>query len=61
MRVRRRPVPSPRPATERQDASHGQLVRIVTVDGDAIQIELLEGLEAGHRAWLKARNLAPLH
>jgi hypothetical protein len=43
------------------DASHDQLARIVTIDGDAIQIELLEGLYAGHRAWLKARNLAPLH
>jgi hypothetical protein len=43
------------------DARHDQLARIVTIDGDATQIELLEGLYAGHRAWLKARNLAPLH
>ncbi|HZO29722.1 MAG TPA: hypothetical protein VFH48_27405 [Chloroflexota bacterium] len=43
------------------EATHDQPVWIVTVDGDAIQIELLEGLYAGDRAWLKTRNLAPLH
>jgi hypothetical protein len=41
------------------DARHGQAVRIITVDGDAVQVELLEGTYAGRQAWLKARNLSP--
>ena len=42
------------------EASHGQAVWIVAVDGEAIQVELLEGPHEGRRAWLKARNLGPL-
>jgi hypothetical protein len=41
------------------DAAHGQAVRIVTVDGDAVEIELLEGTYAGRRAWVKPRHLVP--
>jgi hypothetical protein len=40
-------------------ASHGQEVRIVAVDGDAVQIELLEGAYMGRRAWVKPRHLGP--
>jgi hypothetical protein len=32
------------------EAAHGQAVKIITVDGDAIQIEVLEGMYAGRRA-----------
>ena len=39
------------------EAAHGQRVRIIAVDGDVIQIELLEGTYAGRRAWVKPRNL----
>jgi hypothetical protein len=37
----------------------GQEVRIVTIDGDAVEIEVLGGPYAGRTAWLKARNLQP--
>jgi hypothetical protein len=36
-----------------------QAVRIVEVDGEAVQVELLEGPNAGRRGWLKPRHLAP--
>jgi hypothetical protein len=39
--------------------THGQEVRIVTIDGDAVEIEVLDGPYAGRRAWLKAGNLEP--
>ena len=39
----------------------GQEVRIVTVDGDAVEIELLDGPYAGRRAWLGTKNVSPLH
>jgi hypothetical protein len=42
------------------DASHGQAVTIVAVDGDAVQVELLEGTFRGRRAWLLPRHLGPL-
>jgi hypothetical protein len=42
------------------NASHGQLIRIVTVDGKTVQVEFLEGPYEGRRAWLKARNISPL-
>jgi hypothetical protein len=38
----------------------GQEVQIVTIDGDAVEIEVLDGPYAGHRAWLKAKNVRPL-
>jgi hypothetical protein len=37
--------------------SHDQLVKIIAVDGDAIQVELLEGLYAGRHAWLTTQDL----
>jgi hypothetical protein len=40
---------------------HGQQARILRVDDDAIQIELLEGEHTGRRAWLKSTNLGPEH
>ena len=40
-------------------ASHGQEVRIVAVEGEAVQVELLEGAYAGRRAWVKPRHLGP--
>ena len=36
-----------------------QAVRIVDVDGDAVQIEVLEGRNIGRRGWLKPRHLGP--
>jgi hypothetical protein len=39
--------------------SHGQLVWIAAVDGEAVQVELLEGRHAGRRGWLKTRHLGP--
>ena len=40
--------------------THGQEVQIVTIDGDAVEVEVLDGRYAGHRAWLKAKNVRPL-
>jgi hypothetical protein len=40
-------------------ASHGQAVSIVAVDGEAVQVELLEGPDAGRRAWVQPRHLGP--
>lgn len=36
-----------------------QAVRIVAVDRDAVQVELLDGQDAGRQAWLKAHHLSP--
>jgi hypothetical protein len=36
-----------------------QRVLILTVDGEAVQIELLDGTNSGRRGWLKPSNLAP--
>lgn len=36
---------------------HGDAVQVVDVDGEAVQIELLEGRQAGRRGWLKPSNL----
>jgi hypothetical protein len=38
---------------------HGQMIRITAVDGDAIQIELLEGPYAGRPAWVATQDLGP--
>jgi hypothetical protein len=43
------------------EATHGRAVRIVTVDGAAIQIEVLEGTYEGRRAWLTVRDLGPIN
>jgi hypothetical protein len=37
----------------------GQAVRVVTIDGDAVEIEVLDGPYAGRRAWLDAKNVRP--
>jgi hypothetical protein len=37
----------------------GQEVGIVAIDGDATEVEVLDGPYVGRRAWLKARNLGP--
>ena len=37
----------------------GDGVRIVTVDGDLVEVELLDGKGAGHLAWLTSRRLGP--
>jgi hypothetical protein len=37
--------------------SHGQAVRVVAVDGEAIEVELLDGGHAGRRGWVKSRQL----
>jgi hypothetical protein len=39
--------------------SHGQAVRIITRDGDAVEVELLGGWRAGRRGWLKNAQLSP--
>ena len=36
-----------------------QAVRIIDVDGAAVQVELLAGQHTGVRAWLKAHHLRP--
>jgi hypothetical protein len=36
-----------------------QAALIVSVDGDAVQVELLDGPHTGRRGWLKRHNLAP--
>jgi hypothetical protein len=36
-----------------------QAVRIVDIDGAAVQVELLDGQHAGIRAWLKVHHLSP--
>ena len=36
---------------------HGQAVRIVEVDVEAVQVELLEGVSVGRQGWLKPRHL----
>jgi hypothetical protein len=41
------------------EGSHGQAVRVVTIDGEAVEVELLEGRYAGRRGWLKTRHLSP--
>ena len=41
------------------DVAHGQAVAIVAVDGEAVQVELLEGRSLGRRGWLKPRHLGP--
>ena len=39
--------------------THGQEVRIVTRDGETVEVEVLEGRYHGRRGWLKASQLAP--
>jgi hypothetical protein len=36
-----------------------QQVRVVTVDGSAVQVELIDGQQVGGRGWLLARQLRP--
>lgn len=38
---------------------HGLAVRVLRVDGEAVQVTLLDGPEAGRAGWLKARQLGP--
>lgn len=40
--------------------SHGQLVLVTALEGDANHVPLLEGPHSGRRAWLKRGNLGPL-
>jgi hypothetical protein len=37
--------------------SHGRAVRVLLVEGDGVQISLLDGDEAGDRAWVRKRHL----
>jgi hypothetical protein len=37
----------------------GQKAYVIALDGDAAQIEMLEGEYAGERAWIHRRDLAP--
>lgn len=39
------------------EVSHHDAVRVVAVDGEAVQVELLEGRSGGRRGWLKTRQL----
>jgi hypothetical protein len=41
------------------EVSDRQPVRIVQVDGEAVQVELVDGAFAGRRGWVKPRHLAP--
>lgn len=38
---------------------HGQTAYVIAIDGDAAQIEMLEGEYAGERAWIHRWALAP--
>ena len=44
-------------STEWLGVSHGQAVRVEVVDGDAVQVTLLEGEGAGQRGWILTRQL----
>ena len=46
-------------ATEWIPVADLEIVRIVQVDGEAVQVELQDGAFAGRRGWLKARQLRP--
>jgi len=37
----------------------GQAARVLMVDGDAVQIELLDGSHIGEQAWIRAGALVP--
>ena len=39
--------------------SHHDAVRIVTVDSEAIHVEMLEGPHVGRQGWLRPRHLGP--
>ena len=41
------------------EVSHGQAVRIITRDGEAVEVELLEGRHTGRHGWMKTSQLAP--
>ena len=36
-----------------------QMVLVVMLDGDAAQVELLDGVYIGHRGWLRRQQLVP--
>ena len=38
---------------------HGVAVTILSVDGEAVHVELLEGPRLGRRGWLRPRHLSP--
>ncbi len=38
--------------------SHHDAILVITVDGEAVQVELLEGPYLGRHGWLKPRHLA---
>ena len=46
-------------ATEWIPVADLEIVRVVQVDGEAVQVELLDGAFAGRRGWLKAGQLRP--
>jgi hypothetical protein len=37
--------------------SHGRPARVLVVEGDAVQIALLDGVDAGRQAWVRTRLL----
>jgi hypothetical protein len=39
--------------------THDQPVRLTAIDGEAVEVEILVGVHAGRRGWLKARQLVP--
>jgi hypothetical protein len=39
--------------------SHHDAIRVITVDGEAVRIELLEGGDSGRQGWLRPRQLVP--
>ena len=46
-------------ASEWIEVSDRTAVRIVTVDGEAVQIEILDGPWAGRQGWVNPRQLGP--
>jgi hypothetical protein len=41
------------------EVSHRQAVRVIAIDSEAVEVELVEGRHAGRRGWLKTRHLSP--
>ena len=39
--------------------NHGDAVLVMAIDGEVVEIRLLEGSYVGHRAWLKQHQLTP--
>lgn len=39
--------------------SHRQAVRVTATDGEAVEVELLDGAHASRRVWMTSRQVSP--